>query len=94
MDDDLAQPSATQNIPNASEDVAEDVSSGDEDTGLDWAAVAGAAGASSRSTLSIPKRGEKDFQPREGGSGLQTHNLDRSRNAMFDVLRVERNTNR
>ncbi|KAL6303916.1 tRNA-splicing endonuclease subunit sen54 N-term-domain-containing protein [Sparassis latifolia] len=37
----------------------------------------------------IPKRGEKDFEPNvTGGSNLQRHVLDRSRNAMFDALRA------
>ena len=35
----------------------------------------------------IPKRGEKDFEPASGGgSGLQRHNLERARSAMFDAL--------
>ncbi|KAL1693761.1 tRNA-splicing endonuclease subunit sen54 N-term-domain-containing protein [Schizophyllum commune] len=39
----------------------------------------------------IPKRGEKEFEPAEGGgSGLQKHVLERSRNAMFDILRTTR----
>lgn len=39
----------------------------------------------------IPKRGEKDFEPTEG-SGLQSHQLQRARTAMFDVLRATRST--
>lgn len=39
----------------------------------------------------IPRRGEKDFEPADGGgSGLQRHNLERARSAMFDVLRSTR----
>ncbi|KAF8125714.1 tRNA-splicing endonuclease subunit sen54 N-term-domain-containing protein [Boletus edulis] len=39
----------------------------------------------------IPKRGEKDFEPAPGGgSGLQLHILDRSRDAMFEALRAKR----
>lgn len=39
----------------------------------------------------IPKRGEKEFEPRSGGgTNLQLHVLDRSRNAMFDTLRATR----
>ena len=43
----------------------------------------------------IPKRGEKDFEPTNGGgSGLQLHVLDRSRGAMLDALRAERSISR
>jgi tRNA-splicing endonuclease subunit Sen54 len=39
----------------------------------------------------IPRRGEKDFEPSgAGGSGLQRHNLERARSAMFDTLRSTR----
>jgi hypothetical protein len=39
----------------------------------------------------IPKRGDKDFEPAHGGgSGLQRHNLERARSAMFDALRSTR----
>ncbi|KAK6497671.1 tRNA-splicing endonuclease subunit sen54 [Arthrobotrys musiformis] len=37
---------------------------------------------------SIPKRGEKDFEP--DGTNLQSSTLDDSRNAMFQALSVER----
>ncbi|EPS40180.1 hypothetical protein H072_5980 [Dactylellina haptotyla CBS 200.50] len=37
---------------------------------------------------SIPKRGEKDFEP--DGTNLQSNSLDDSRNAMFEALAVER----
>ncbi|KAG6820394.1 hypothetical protein H0H93_001164 [Arthromyces matolae] len=40
----------------------------------------------------IPKRGEKEFEPKPGGgSGLQVHVLDTARSAMFDTLRSTRN---
>ena len=43
----------------------------------------------------IPKRGEKDFEPAQGvGSGLQHHNLERARSAMFDALRSTRTVSR
>lgn len=43
----------------------------------------------------IPKRGEKDFEPAPGGgSGLQLHVLDRSRDAMFEALRANRTISR
>ena len=43
----------------------------------------------------IPKRGEKDFEPKtSGGSGLQRHVLDRARSAMLDALRATRTTSR
>jgi hypothetical protein len=36
----------------------------------------------------IPKRGEKDLEPAQGGgSSLQRHNLERARSAMFDAVR-------
>ena len=43
----------------------------------------------------IPKRGEKDFEPAPGGgSGLQLHVLDRSRDAMIEALRPNRTISR
>ncbi|KAG5728207.1 putative tRNA-splicing endonuclease subunit sen54 [Termitomyces sp. T112] len=60
-------------------------SSGDEEGGLDWANLPGIA------RPVIPKRGEKDFEPKPGGgSGLQIHVLDSARSAMFDTLRATR----
>ncbi|KAG6860502.1 hypothetical protein C0995_010488 [Termitomyces sp. Mi166 len=61
-------------------------SSGDEDDGgLDWTNLPGVA------RPVIPKRGEKDFEPKAGGgSGLQIHVLDSARSAMFDTLRTTR----
>ncbi|KAG8214407.1 tRNA-splicing endonuclease subunit sen54 N-term-domain-containing protein [Butyriboletus roseoflavus] len=66
----------------------DDHSSGDEDSGLDWTKLP-KLGATARPI--IPKRGEKDFEPAPGGgSGLQLHVLDRSRDAMFEALRANR----
>ena len=43
----------------------------------------------------IPKRGEKDFEPKSGGgSDLQVHVLDAARNAMFDALKAKRTISR
>lgn len=47
----------------------------------------------------IPKRGEKEYEPKtEGakgeGSGLQKHYLDRARAAMLDALRATRSISR
>lgn len=43
----------------------------------------------------ILKRGEKDFEPAHGGgSGLQRHNLELARSAMFDALRSTRTISR
>ena len=43
----------------------------------------------------LPKRGEKDFEPtKAGGSGLQVYHLDRARSAMLDVLRATPHTSR
>lgn len=45
--------------------------------------------------LVIPKRGEKDFEPKPGGgSGLQVHVLDAARTAMFEALRAKRTISR
>ncbi|KAI9568560.1 tRNA-splicing endonuclease subunit sen54 N-term-domain-containing protein [Boletus coccyginus] len=66
----------------------DDHSSGDEDGGLDWTKLP-KSGAAARPI--IPKRGEKDFEPAPGGgSGFQLHVLDRSRDAMFEAIRVNR----
>ena len=43
----------------------------------------------------IPKRGEKEFEPRaRGGTNLQAHVLERSRAAMFDTLLTTRTISR
>ncbi|KAK7465282.1 tRNA-splicing endonuclease subunit sen54 [Stygiomarasmius scandens] len=92
MDDLLEKPSAELVKKPLGEDVdAENdaESSGDEeDGGLDWTKL---LPPSSRPV--IPKRGEKEFEPSiEGGSNLQQHILQRSRNAMFEALRATRST--
>lgn len=47
--------------------------------------------ASSLSKPVLPKRGDKEFEPAQGGpSNLQTYNLNRSRDAMFGALEAER----
>ncbi|KAG7096430.1 hypothetical protein E1B28_003867 [Marasmius oreades] len=89
MDDSLAHPSSELKKPQQpNDDVGEDQEeSGDEDEGtLDWTKL---LPASARPI--IPKRGEKEFEPSvEGGSNLQQHILNRSRNAMFDALKATR----
>lgn len=42
----------------------------------------------------IPKRGEKDYEPRPTGSSLQQHMLEKSRAAMFDAIGSARGVNR
>ncbi|KAK7690178.1 hypothetical protein QCA50_006829 [Cerrena zonata] len=86
MDDDLERPSVSTQPTNDSETREdEDLSSGDEDEGLDWTKLPGVA------RPVIPKRGEKDYEPIvQGGSGYQQHVLGRARTAMFDALRVPR----
>ncbi|KAF9242673.1 hypothetical protein BU15DRAFT_86849 [Melanogaster broomeanus] len=86
MDDGLEIP--RPQLPTAQMREEEDQSSGDEDGGLDWTKLP-KIGAAARPV--IPKRGEKDFEPAQGGgSGLQLHVLDRSRDAMFEALRAGR----
>ncbi|KAJ4471990.1 tRNA-splicing endonuclease subunit sen54 N-term-domain-containing protein [Lentinula aciculospora] len=86
MDDNLEEPNAEPEI-RAGDDVEEgDQSSGDEDEGLDWTKLMPKA-----SRPVIPKRGDKEFEPtKQGGSSLQQHILQRSRNAMFEALRADR----
>jgi len=86
MDDNLEQPN-TSFVNSGNEDHEQD-SSGDEDGGLDWTKLP--VGNNAARPM-IPKRGEKDFEPTNGGgSGLQRHNLERARLAMFDALRSTR----
>ena len=104
MDDNLEQPNTSfDNLGN--EDHEQD-SSGDEDGGLDWTKLPYVLITTHRLENNfylplslgnnaarpvIPKRGEKDFEPTSGGgSGLQRHNLERARLAMFDALRSTR----
>lgn len=83
MDDTLEQPN-TPFVEPGDEEHEQD-SSGDEDGGLDWTKLP--LGNNAARPV-IPKRGEKDFEP--SGSGLQRHNLERARLAMFDALRSTR----
>jgi tRNA-splicing endonuclease subunit Sen54 len=98
-----------QNIPVHQPEDDDERSSGDEDAGLDWAKLQCVAdipiAARGRSMIRkprfgvlrpvIPKRGEKEYEPAPGGgSGLQSHVLDRARQAMFDALRATRSTSR
>jgi len=106
MDDTLEQPNPTFNFKpvNPGDEDHEQNSSGDEDGGLDWTKLPYelshnsslakvnlpySLGNDNIARPAIPKRGEKDFEPAEG-SGLQRHNLERARSAMFDVLRSTR----
>ncbi|KAF8964326.1 tRNA-splicing endonuclease subunit sen54 N-term-domain-containing protein [Flammula alnicola] len=89
MDDSLETPSALlpkaplSNLPPEDD---EDQSSEEEDGGLDWTKL---LPASARPV--IPRRGEKEFEPRAGGgTNLQLHVLDRARSAMFETLRATR----
>lgn len=86
MDDSYEQPTSSPTKPLASKQEEEDEqSSGEEDAGLDWTKLPGIA------RPVIPKRGEKDFEPKPGGgSGLQVHVLDHARSAMFDTLKATR----
>lgn len=42
----------------------------------------------------IPKRGEKDYEPRPTGSSLQQHMLEKARKAMYDAIGGVRGANR
>lgn len=88
MDDSFEQPTALpKKIPPSAnvEDQEEQSSGGEEDGALDWTKLSGGL------RLVIPKRGEKDFEPKPGGgSGLQVHVLDAARTAMFEALRAKR----
>ncbi|KIP06834.1 hypothetical protein PHLGIDRAFT_30306 [Phlebiopsis gigantea 11061_1 CR5-6] len=89
MDDNLEHPHASSKPSLAQDRPPEDdeQSSADEDEGPDWTKLPTVA------RPIIPKRGEKDFEPKtSGGSGLQRHVLDRARSAMADALRATRTT--
>ncbi|KAJ7200687.1 tRNA-splicing endonuclease subunit sen54 N-term-domain-containing protein [Mycena rebaudengoi] len=88
MDDSLEQPDAQPpKIPDG--EAPEDGEQGSDEEGdvvLDWSKL-----LPNSARPVIPRRGEKEFEPQPGGgSGLQMHVLDRSRNAMFDALRATR----
>ncbi|KAF8158038.1 tRNA-splicing endonuclease subunit sen54 N-term-domain-containing protein [Crassisporium funariophilum] len=89
MDDSLELPTALPPkapLGDLPPDDDDQQSSDEEDGGLDWTKL---LPASARPV--IPKRGEKEFEPRAGGgSNLQLHVLDRARGAMFDTLRATR----
>ncbi|KAF8195394.1 tRNA-splicing endonuclease subunit sen54 N-term-domain-containing protein [Pholiota molesta] len=88
MDDSLETPTALPQAPLGENppDENDAQSSDEEEGGLDWTKL---LPASARPV--IPRRGEKEFEPRAGGgTNLQLHVLDRSRSAMFDTLRATR----
>ncbi|PPQ75623.1 hypothetical protein CVT26_001579 [Gymnopilus dilepis] len=89
MDDTLETPSALPPkapLGDVPPDVEDEQSSDEEDGGLDWTKL---LPPSARPV--IPKRGEKEFEPRgAGGTNLQQHVLERSRSAMFQTLRSTR----
>ncbi|CAE6456176.1 unnamed protein product [Rhizoctonia solani] len=84
MDDQLELPTSIVSKDQQDEDGE---SSGDE--GMpDWTNIPGVRGLS---RAIIPKRGEKEFEPAEGGAtALQSHVLARSQNAMFSALKGSR----
>ncbi|QRW07486.1 tRNA-splicing endonuclease subunit sen54 [Ceratobasidium sp. AG-Ba] len=84
MDDQLELP--TSIAPRDQEDEGGD--SSDEEGVQDWTNIPGIHGLS---RAAIPKRGEKEFEPAtDGPTALQSHVLNRSRNAMFEALRGSR----
>ncbi|GAB1522799.1 tRNA-splicing endonuclease subunit sen54 [Rhizoctonia solani] len=84
MDDQLELP--TSIVPKDQQD-DDGESSGDE--GMpDWTNIPGVRGLS---RAVIPKRGEKEFEPAAGGkTALQSHVLNKSRNAMLSALKGSR----
>ncbi|KAJ7188029.1 tRNA-splicing endonuclease subunit sen54 N-term-domain-containing protein [Mycena filopes] len=89
MDDSLERPDAKPPTLAPEGISPEDDGEGSDDEGdvvLDWTKLLPAA-----ARPVIPRRGEKEFEPQPGGgSGLQLHVLDRSRNAMFEALKATR----
>ncbi|KAJ7747354.1 tRNA-splicing endonuclease subunit sen54 N-term-domain-containing protein [Mycena metata] len=89
MDDSLEQPDAKPPTLAPEGTSPEDGEEGSDDEGdivLDWTKLLPSA-----ARPVIPRRGEKEFEPQPGGgSGLQLHVLDRSRNAMFEALKATR----
>lgn len=111
MDDTLELPNAIApkvSLADAVQEEEDEQSSDEEDGGLDWTKLmwdfASTQGAfdwrfKSQSPEAvrpvIPKRGEKEFEPKAGGgSNLQLHVLDRARSAMLEALRATRTTSR
>ncbi|KAJ8453965.1 hypothetical protein ONZ45_g19492 [Pleurotus djamor] len=87
MDDALELPNSGPT--KAVDPDAEDGNSSGEEDAADWTKLAGL----NVNRPSIPRRGEKEFEPAAGGgSGLQLHVLDRARNAMVDALKATRST--
>ncbi|KAF8576686.1 hypothetical protein K439DRAFT_1366508 [Ramaria rubella] len=85
MDDALERPSAD---PQRQQEEDNEVS-GEEDEGPDWTKIKSFASSSSRPSL--PKRGDKEFEPAANGpTNLQAHSLNRARDAMFSALKGER----
>ncbi|KAF8879080.1 hypothetical protein CPB84DRAFT_1793589 [Gymnopilus junonius] len=93
MDDSLEIPTALPPkapLGDLPPEVEDEQSSDEEDGGLDWTKL---LPPSARPV--IPKRGEKEFEPRgAGGTNLQQHVLDRARSAMFQTLRSTRTISR
>ncbi|KAJ7925016.1 tRNA-splicing endonuclease subunit sen54 N-term-domain-containing protein [Mycena leptocephala] len=87
MDDSLEQPDAkppTLTSEGMSPEDGDQASDDEGDVVLDWTKLMPSA-----ARPVIPRRGEKEFEPQPGGgSGLQLHVLDRSRNAMLEALRA------
>ncbi|KAF8067707.1 tRNA-splicing endonuclease subunit sen54 N-term-domain-containing protein [Lyophyllum atratum] len=86
MDDTYEEPTVLpQKSLDSNQEENDEQSSDEEDGGLDWTKLPGIA------RPVIPKRGEKDFEPKPGGgSGLQVHVLDHARSAMFEALKGTR----
>lgn len=86
MDDSLELPSSLAQKDTELRAEDDDHLSDDEEENLDWTMLLPAA-----ARPVIPKRGEKEFEPRaRGGTNLQAHVLERSRAAMFDTLLTTR----
>ncbi|KAG8738866.1 tRNA-splicing endonuclease subunit sen54 [Ceratobasidium sp. 414] len=84
MDDQLELPTSV--VPKDQQD--EENESSDEEGMPDWTNIPGIRGIS---RAAIPKRGEKEFEPASGGvTALQSHVLNKSRNAMFEALQGSR----
>ncbi|KAJ3713901.1 hypothetical protein C8R42DRAFT_704989 [Lentinula raphanica] len=78
MDDNLEKPTAELKA-EAGDDLAEEEQS------------SGTKIKAQSCKTSDTKRGDKEYEPsKKGGSGLQQHILQRSRNAMFEALRADR----